>query len=128
MGKRLFSSPRPSIRERAYPFVQRFIKVYGYEFIPIPVGLKEMQNQSAQWLQIRREKPDYVMMWGWGAMNPGAINEAVKTRFDMNRFIGIWWSGHDDDLMVAGQKAKGYKALVGIYQGSIQLLMISRNM
>ena len=70
-----------------------------------------MQNQSAQWLQIIRENPDYVMMWGWGAMNPGAINEAVKTRFDINRFIGIWWSGHDDDLMVAGQKAKGYKAL-----------------
>ena len=93
------------------PLFKDLSKVYGYEFIPIPVGLKEMQNQSAQWLQIRREKPDYVMMWGWGAMNPGAINEAVKTRFDMNRFIGIWWSGHDDDLMVAGQKAKGYKAL-----------------
>ena len=90
------------------PLFKDLSKVYGYEFIPIPVGLKEMQNQSAQWLQIRREKPDYVMMWGWGAMNPGAINEAVKTRFDMNRFIGIWWSGHDDDLMVAGQKAKGY--------------------
>ena len=93
------------------PLFKDLSKVYGYEFIPIPVGLKEMQNQSAQWLQIRREKPDYVLMWGWGAMNAGAINEAVKTRFDMSRFIGIWWSGHDDDLMVAGQKAKGYKAL-----------------
>ena len=93
------------------PFFKKLSKEYGYSFISIPVGLKEMQNQSAQWLQIRREKPDYVLMWGWGAMNAGAVKEAVKTRFDMSRFIGIWWSGHDDDLMVAGQKAKGYKAL-----------------
>ena len=37
-----------------------------------------MQNQSAQWLQIRRERPDFVIMWGWGAMNAGAITEAVN--------------------------------------------------
>jgi len=93
------------------PLFKELSGKYGYKFISIPVGLKEMQNQSAQWLQIRREKPDYVLMWGWGAMNAGAINEAVKTRFNMERFIGIWWSGHDDDLMVAGKKSKGYKAL-----------------
>ena len=44
-------------------------------------GFQEMQNQSAQWLQIRRERPDYVIMWGWGAMNAGAITEAVKTSY-----------------------------------------------
>jgi len=27
------------------------------------------QEQKSQWLQIRREKPDYVLMWGWGVMN-----------------------------------------------------------
>ena len=48
------------------PLFKDLSKVYGSEFIPIPVGLKEMQNQSAQWLQIRREKPDYVMMWEIG--------------------------------------------------------------
>ena len=67
----------------------------GFELLPIPVGLKEMQNQSAQWLQIRRERPDYVVMWGWGAMNAGAITEAVKTKFPMDKFVGVWWSGHD---------------------------------
>jgi branched-chain amino acid transport system substrate-binding protein len=70
-----------------------------------------MQNQSAQWLQIRREKPDYVFMWGWGAMNAGAITEAVKTRYPMENFIGIWWSGHDGDLQTVGDKGKGYKSI-----------------
>ena len=75
------------------PLFEALAAKHGFTFLPIPVGLKEMQNQSAQWLQIRREKPDFVLMWGWGAMNAGAINEAVKTKFPMDKFIGIWWSG-----------------------------------
>ncbi|MFW2543010.1 ABC transporter substrate-binding protein [Primorskyibacter sp. 2E107] len=83
----------------------------GFELVPIPVGLKEMQNQSAQWLQVRRERPDYVVMWGWGAMNAGAITEAVKTKFPMENMVGVWWSGHDADLAIVGDKGKGYKSI-----------------
>lgn len=93
------------------PLFEAMANKHGFEFLPIPVGLKEMQNQSAQWLQIRREKPDYVLMWGWGAMNAGAITEAVKTRYPMDQFIGIWWSGHDGDLKTVGEKGKGYKSI-----------------
>ena len=69
------------------PLLENLSEKHGFELLLIPVGLKEMQNQSAQWLQIRRERPDYVVMWGWGAMNAGAINEAVKTRYPMDQFI-----------------------------------------
>ena len=41
-------------------------------------------------------------MWGWGAMNAGAVSEAVRTRYPMDQFFGIWWSGHDGDLAQAG--------------------------
>ncbi|MBO9466993.1 ABC transporter substrate-binding protein [Tropicibacter sp. R15_0] len=93
------------------PLLEAKAETMGYELLPIPVGLKEMQNQSAQWLQIRRERPDYVVMWGWGAMNAGAITEAVKTKFDMSKMIGVWWSGHDADLAIVGDKGKGYKSI-----------------
>ena len=93
------------------PLFEQMAAEHGFEFLPIPVGLKEMQNQSAQWLQIRRENPDYVFMWGWGAMNAGAISEAVKTRYPMDQFIGIWWSGHDGDLKTVGDKGTGYKSI-----------------
>lgn len=93
------------------PLYENLAEEHGFEFLPIPVGLTEMQNQSAQWLQIRRERPDYVIMWGWGAMNAGAITEAVKTKFPMDRFIGIWWSGHDGDMANVGEKGKGYKSI-----------------
>ncbi|MFV0358204.1 ABC transporter substrate-binding protein [Tropicimonas sp.] len=93
------------------PVLEAMAEAYGFDLVLIPVGLKEMQNQSAQWLQIRRERPDYVVMWGWGAMNTGAITEAVKTRFPMENFIGVWWSGHDDDLKLVGADGKGYKSV-----------------
>ena len=70
-----------------------------------------MQNQSSQWLNVRRDRPDYMVMWGWGAMNPTAVKEAAKIRFPMDKFIGIWWSGGEDDARPAGAGAKGYKTL-----------------
>lgn len=93
------------------PLLEALGAKHGFEVLPIPVGLSEMQNQSAQWLQIRRERPDYVIMWGWGAMNAGAITEAVKTRYPMDQFVGVWWSGHSDDLQLVGEEGKGYRAI-----------------
>ncbi|WP_323766362.1 ABC transporter substrate-binding protein [Marinovum sp.] len=93
------------------PLFEQMAADKGFELVPIPVGLKEMQNQSAQWLQIRRERPDYVVMWGWGAMNAGAITEAVKTKFPMENMIGVWWAGHDADLKIVGEDGKGYKSI-----------------
>jgi branched-chain amino acid transport system substrate-binding protein len=93
------------------PLLEEYAKKHGFTLLPIPVGLKEMQNQSAQWLQIRREKPDFVLMWGWGAMNGGALTEAAKTGYPMNQFLGIWWAGHDADLKLVGEKGKGYRSV-----------------
>jgi len=93
------------------PLFQSYAEKHGFTFLPIPVAGADMQNQSAQWLQIRRENPDFVLMWGWGAMNTGALTEAVKTRFPMEKFIGIWWSGHDGDMASVGEAGKGYRTI-----------------
>ncbi|NGN44016.1 ABC transporter substrate-binding protein [Mesorhizobium sp. CGMCC 1.15528] len=93
------------------PLLQAYAEKYGFTLLPIPVGVKEMQNQSAQWLQIRRERPDFVLMWGWGAMNVGAVTEAAKTKFPMDKFVGIWWSGHDGDMKSVGEAGKGYRSI-----------------
>ena len=69
------------------------------------------QEQKSQWLQIRRERPDYVLMWGWGVMNQTAIQEAANVRFPMENFIGNWWAGAEPDVIPAGAAADGYKAL-----------------
>ncbi|MDF1716781.1 MAG: ABC transporter substrate-binding protein [Antarcticimicrobium sp.] len=90
--------------------LEELAKKHGYELTLLPVD-HPGQEQKSQWLQIRREKPDYVIMWGWGVMNQVAIQEAVNIRFPMDHFIGIWWSGSENDVLPAGEKANGYKAL-----------------
>ncbi|MEY8829128.1 ABC transporter substrate-binding protein [Sedimentitalea sp. XS_ASV28] len=83
---------------------------HGYELSLLPVD-HPGQEQKSQWLQIRRDRPDYVIMYGWGVMNQVAIQEAANIRFPMDKFIGIWWSGSENDVLPAGDAADGYKAL-----------------
>jgi branched-chain amino acid transport system substrate-binding protein len=83
---------------------------HGYDLTLLPVD-HPGQEQKSQWLQIRRERPDYVIMYGWGVMNQVAIQEAANIRFPMENFIGIWWSGSENDVIPAGDAADGYKAL-----------------
>ena len=68
------------------------------------------QEQKATWLQIRRNRPDWVFMSGWGVMNQVAIKEAAAIRFPMDHFIGNWWSGTETDVVPAGKSAIGYKS------------------
>ncbi|MBR9768867.1 MAG: ABC transporter substrate-binding protein [Rhodobacteraceae bacterium] len=90
--------------------LEELSKKHGYDLSLLPVD-HPGQEQKSQWLQIRRDRPDYVLMWGWGVMNQVAIQEAVNIRFPMENFIGIWWSGSENDVLPAGAKANGYKAL-----------------
>jgi branched-chain amino acid transport system substrate-binding protein len=69
------------------------------------------QEQGNQWLTIRRERPDYVLFWGWGVMNQVAVQEAVNIRFPMENFIGNWWAGAEHDVAQAGAAAAGYRSL-----------------
>ena len=90
--------------------LEELSKKHGYDLSLLPVD-HPGQEQKSQWLQIRRDRPDYVLMWGWGVMNQVAIQEAVNIRFPMENFIGVWWSGSENDVLPAGAKANGYKAL-----------------
>jgi branched-chain amino acid transport system substrate-binding protein len=82
-------------------------KKFGFEFMQLPVD-HPGQEQKATWLQVRKERPDWVLMWGWGVMNQVAIKEAASIRFPMDHFIGVWWSGSENDVLPAGAAADGY--------------------
>src|SRR3954454_11603844 len=98
---------------------------YGKETIPV-IGLLAMKygfedtqievphpgnEQQAQWLTIRRIKPDYVILRGWGVMNPVALKTAQKTGFPADHIIGNVWSNSEEDVIPAGDAAKGYVAI-----------------
>ena len=93
------------------PALQSLAKKHGFTFTPIPVTHPGVEQKS-QWLSIRQNRPDYVLLWGWGVMNGVAIKEAAAVAYPRDKMIGVWWSGAEPDVTPAGPDAKGYKALM----------------
>ncbi len=85
-------------------------KLNGFELQLLPVTHPGVE-QKAVWLQIRRDRPDFVFLWGWGVMNSTSIKEAVSTGYPRDKMYGVWWSGAEPDVVPAGDGAKGYHAL-----------------
>ena len=81
----------------------------GFEVTKLAVAHPGNEQQS-QWLQIRRARPDWVILWGWGVMNPTALKAAAKIGFPRDKMLGVWWSGAEEDTIPAGSAAKGFTA------------------
>jgi branched-chain amino acid transport system substrate-binding protein len=91
------------------PTLKVLAKKHEFELLLLAVD-HPGQEQTATWLQVRRGKPDYVFLWGWGVMNQVAIKSATLINFPMDHMIGVWWSGSESDVVPTGEFAKGYKA------------------
>ena len=98
------------------PLLQERAKMQGYELMLLPVTHPGVE-QKATWLQIRQQRPDYVLLWGWGAMNSAAIKEAVATGYPREKLYGVWWSAAEPDVKDVGMAAKGYSGLVVTGEG-----------
>jgi branched-chain amino acid transport system substrate-binding protein len=91
------------------PVLDAQAKKYGFEVTHIPVAHPGNEQQS-QWLQVRQIKPDWVILRGWGVMNPTALKAAAKVGFPREKIVGVWWSGAEEDTIPAGAAAKGFIA------------------
>jgi branched-chain amino acid transport system substrate-binding protein len=94
--------PIPLLTERS--------KMHGFELLNIPVTHPGVE-QKAAWLQVRQQRPDYVLLWGWGVMNSTALKEAQATGYPRDKMYGVWWAGAEPDVKDVGDGAKGYNAL-----------------
>ena len=92
------------------PLFEQLAKDFGFELQLYSVSPKEMENQSALWAKIKADKRDYMVMYGYGSMNPTAVREAIKVGYPMSRFFSIWWMG-EYDMRTAGPGASGFKTL-----------------
>ena len=73
------------------PIYELLAQKYGFTVQQLEVP-HPGNEQESQWLTIRRAKPEYVVLRGWGVMNPVAIKTA-------------------QDVIPAGDAAKGYVAI-----------------
>ena len=92
------------------PLLQQRSRMLGFELSLIPVTAPGVEQKSA-WLQVRQQRPDYVLLWGWGVMNSTALKEAQATGYPREKMYGAWWSGAEPDVKDVGEGAKGYSAL-----------------
>ena len=94
--------PIPLLTERS--------KMHGFELSLLPVTHPGVE-QKATWLQIRQNRPDYVLLWGWGVMNSTALKEAQATGYPREKMYGVWWAAAEPDVKDVGDGAKGYSGL-----------------
>jgi len=92
------------------PLLQERAKLNGFDLSLIPVTAPGVEQKSA-WLQVRQQRPDFVLLWGWGVMNSTALKEAVATGYPREKMYGVWWAGAEPDVKDVGANAKGYNAL-----------------
>jgi branched-chain amino acid transport system substrate-binding protein len=99
------------------PIYELLAKKFGFSVQQIEVP-HPGNEQESQWLTIRRIKPDYVVLRGWGVMNPVALKTAVKTGYPVSHIVGNVWSNSEEDVRPAGAAAKGYVAITTQASGS----------
>ncbi|MDY7568165.1 ABC transporter substrate-binding protein [Pseudomonas sp. RTC3] len=87
--------------------LQTLADKYGFELTLAEVPHPGNEQQS-QWLNIRRAKPDWVILRGWGVMNPVALKTAQKVGYPADHIIGNIWSNSEEDAAPAGAAAKGF--------------------
>ena len=93
------------------PILQERSKMHGFDLQLLPVPAPGVE-QKAIWLQVRQQRPDFVIMQTWGVMTATAIKEAVATGYPREKMFGTWWSGAEPDLRDIGAAAKGYSAVM----------------
>jgi branched-chain amino acid transport system substrate-binding protein len=89
------------------PLLDTLSTKYGFDVVHIEVP-HPGSEQDSQWQKIKEIKPDWVILRGWGVMNPVALKTAHKVGYPANRMIGNWWSSAEEDVVPAGEAAKGY--------------------
>ncbi len=92
------------------PLLQKRAEKDGFTLSLLPVTPPGVEQKST-WLQIRKLRPDYVLLWSAGVMTPTAIREAQATGYAREKIYGIWWAGSDHDVKDIGRNAKGYKTV-----------------
>jgi branched-chain amino acid transport system substrate-binding protein len=88
------------------PAMRQIAKDWGFKLIEIAVTPPGLEQQS-QWLQIRKEKADWVTFWGAGAgMSGTALTTAQRVGFPRNRVIFVTFGGAEEDMIAGGAAAK----------------------
>jgi branched-chain amino acid transport system substrate-binding protein len=89
------------------PILKEIARQQEFEFLLYPVE-PPGKDQDAIWQQIDNDRPDWILLWGFGTMTQIAIASAAEHRFPMGHIVGSWWASAESDVRMAGDAADGY--------------------
>ncbi|MCY4222768.1 MAG: ABC transporter substrate-binding protein [Thiotrichales bacterium] len=99
------------------PAMRKIADDWGVELVEISIPPPGLEQQS-QWLQIRKERPDWVTFWGAGSgMNSTAMTNAARVGFPRDRMIYVTFGAAEEDMYPAGESAKGTYAMANALPG-----------
>jgi branched-chain amino acid transport system substrate-binding protein len=89
------------------PVLAGLAKREGFELLLYPIDLPGL-DQKAIWQRIREDRPDWLLLWGYGRLTQVALREAVDSQFPMDHVIGNAWSASENDIQDLRVEANGY--------------------
>ena len=99
------------------PAMRKIAGDWGVELVEISIPPPGLEQQS-QWLQIRREQPDWVTFWGAGSgMNSTGMTNAARVGFPRERLIYVTFGAAEEDMYPAGDSATGTFAMANALPG-----------
>jgi len=88
------------------PLLQEIAKRRGFELLPFPYA-PPGNEQTAVWTQVRRARPDWVLLWSAGVGQPVSVREALRNGIAAERVASCVWLAEADMKTVGPQLAKG---------------------
>ncbi|MEO1405734.1 MAG: ABC transporter substrate-binding protein, partial [Pseudomonadota bacterium] len=99
------------------PAMRAILADWGAELVEISIPPPGLEQQS-QWLQVRKERPDWVTFWGAGSgMNSTGMINAARIGFDRERLIYVTFGAAEEDMFPAGDAATGTYAMANALPG-----------
>ncbi|MCU0911885.1 MAG: ABC transporter substrate-binding protein [Rhodobacteraceae bacterium] len=99
------------------PAMRAIAEQWGVTLVEIAVPPPGLEQQS-QWLQVRRERPDWVTFWGAGSgMNSTGMTNAARIGFPRDRMIYVSFGAAEEDMYPAGDSSVGTYAMANALPG-----------
>jgi branched-chain amino acid transport system substrate-binding protein len=90
------------------PMFQDLAAKFGFEFRNFPLPAPGLE-QSAAWVDMaRRFRADYAIQWNFGQSCTVPFTAMHQVAFPIDKFMGVWWCGSEEDVRPAADLAKGY--------------------
>lgn len=98
------------------PVFEELSKRLGYTFVSFPYP-SPGNEQSASWTQLRRERPDWTIIWGAGGGQPVSVREAIRNGIKLDRLASVIWLSETDMNIIGADQTKGILRFEGVASG-----------